>query len=51
MTLPRLNAMKSYWLKYPPLHIVVAGFVGAGQPVRNTPTVAPDFDDQPEFEP
>ncbi len=28
MTLPRLRALDNYWHKFPPLHFLVAGFVG-----------------------
>lgn len=30
MTLPRLQSMNRYWKKFPPMHVLVAGYLGVG---------------------
>ena len=31
MTLPRLTALNKYWQKYPPVHCLIAAYLGVGQ--------------------
>lgn len=38
MDLPRLEAMNKYWEKFPPLHVMVAAYLGIG----NNPTASAD---------
>jgi hypothetical protein len=40
MTLPRLAAMNAHWRKYPPVHVSVALFVGAGERTTKPAPVA-----------
>lgn len=30
MTLPRLYALNNYWMDHPPIHVLVAAYLGAG---------------------
>jgi hypothetical protein len=34
MDLPRLDKLNRYWVHRPPLHILLAGFLGVEPPVR-----------------
>jgi hypothetical protein len=36
MTIPRLSAMTRYWNQNPPVHVLVAGYVGYEAPTDTT---------------
>ncbi|MFK7088685.1 hypothetical protein AAFM71_07695 [Chromobacterium violaceum] len=42
--LPRLEAMNTYWRNHPPLHLMVAAYLGIKPETPATPT-----DDQPDL--
>lgn len=46
MTLPRLKAMGLYWKKNPPLHLLVAGFMGVKPEIEagDIPPLPPDIE-------
>lgn len=48
MTIPRWNAIASYWRRHPPVHELVAGFTGYRPPAE--PDAEPE-PDPPEWEP
>lgn len=41
MTIPRLMALTAHWRQFPPVHITLAAFVGAGKQ-ESKPTPKPD---------
>jgi hypothetical protein len=43
MTLPRLYALRRYWTRHPPVHLLVAAFVGYKPP-------EPELEPEPEWE-
>ena len=38
MDLPRLISLNKYWESYPPIHILIAGYVGYKKPEKATKT-------------
>jgi hypothetical protein len=49
MTIPRLSAMTRYWNQNPPVHVLVAGYIGYEAPAEavadGKPPAAPKQDD------
>lgn len=46
MTLPRLSGMMEYWNEHPPLHILLAAFMGVKPSRRGRPSVSNQNPDQ-----
>jgi hypothetical protein len=45
MTLPRLNAMNEYWESNPPMHQLLAGYVGYKKPDKAEPEKEVNLDE------
>jgi hypothetical protein len=49
LTVPRLNALTRYWARNPPLHKLVAAYLGFEAPPQATRAPAPDQDVDDDF--
>lgn len=47
MTIPRLMALAAHWKQFPPVHVTLAAFVGAGAK-ESKPATQPDQTQQPD---
>jgi len=41
LTIPRLNALTAYWQRHPPMHILLAAYVGYKAPAKPIETGNP----------
>jgi len=37
LDLPRLKTLNKYWKKFPPVHVLIASYVGYKEPAEETP--------------